>query len=124
MALVPAADPVVAEVDMGSYSQCLPLSSKLPLSSMTLLLHCLSYYRPSPFPFLLVSILIICHIRWLIDKAERLIGDAATYGAQQVVFPEAFIGGYPRGSNFGVAIGTVADQQRERGVSKISCISH
>ncbi|ERM98948.1 bifunctional nitrilase/nitrile hydratase NIT4B isoform X1 [Amborella trichopoda] len=39
-----------------------------------------------------------------LDKAERLIADAATYGAQLVVFPEAFIGGYPRGSNFGGAI--------------------
>lgn len=39
------------------------------------------------------------------DKAERLIAEAASYGAQLVVFPEAFIGGYPRGSDFGVTIG-------------------
>ncbi|MQL97014.1 hypothetical protein Taro_029696 [Colocasia esculenta] len=40
------------------------------------------------------------------DKAERLIADAAGYGSQLVVFPEAFIGGYPRGLNFGVTIGS------------------
>ncbi|KAJ0975116.1 hypothetical protein J5N97_017081 [Dioscorea zingiberensis] len=40
------------------------------------------------------------------DKAKRLIADAAAYGAQLVVFPEAFVGGYPRGSNFGVTIGS------------------
>ncbi|KAL7247724.1 hypothetical protein ACSBR2_002604 [Camellia fascicularis] len=31
-----------------------------------------------------------------LDKAERLIADAAAYGSQLVVFPEAFVGGYPR----------------------------
>lgn len=41
----------------------------------------------------------------VIDKAERLLAEAASYGSQLVVFPEAFIGGYPRGSNFGVTIG-------------------
>ncbi|CAH9070787.1 unnamed protein product [Cuscuta europaea] len=40
-----------------------------------------------------------------LDKAERLLAEAASYGAQLVVFPEAFIGGYPRGSTFGVTIG-------------------
>ncbi|XP_021624144.1 bifunctional nitrilase/nitrile hydratase NIT4B [Manihot esculenta] len=29
------------------------------------------------------------------DKAERLIAGAAAYGSQMVVFPEAFLGGYP-----------------------------
>ncbi|KAK9290369.1 hypothetical protein L1049_008538 [Liquidambar formosana] len=32
-----------------------------------------------------------------LDKAERLIAGAAAYGSQLVVFPEAFVGGYPRG---------------------------
>ncbi|CAL5334460.1 unnamed protein product [Camellia sinensis] len=30
------------------------------------------------------------------NKAERLIAGAAAYGSQLVVFPEAFVGGYPR----------------------------
>lgn len=42
---------------------------------------------------------------YVLDKAERLLADAASLGSQLVVFPEAFIGGYPRGSNFGVTIG-------------------
>lgn len=33
-----------------------------------------------------------------------MLAEAAGYGSQIVVFPEAFIGGYPRGSNFGVSI--------------------
>ncbi|XP_071686047.1 bifunctional nitrilase/nitrile hydratase NIT4B-like [Rutidosis leptorrhynchoides] len=41
-----------------------------------------------------------------LDKAERLLAEAASYGSQLVVFPEAFVGGYPRGSNFGVTIGS------------------
>ena len=39
------------------------------------------------------------------NKAERLLAEAASFGSQLVVFPEAFVGGYPRGSNFGVTIG-------------------
>ena len=34
------------------------------------------------------------------DKAEKLLKEAAALGSQLVVFPEAFIGGYPRGYNF------------------------
>ncbi|KAL0389965.1 UNVERIFIED_CONTAM: Bifunctional nitrilase/nitrile hydratase NIT4A [Sesamum calycinum] len=48
-----------------------------------------------------------------LDKAERLLAEAASYGSQLVVFPEAFIGGYPRGSTFGVAIGNRSAKGRE-----------
>lgn len=47
------------------------------------------------------------------EKAERLIAEAASYGSQLVVFPEAFIGGYPRGSTFGVAIGSRSPKGKE-----------
>ena len=40
-----------------------------------------------------------------VDKAVRLIGEAAATGAKVVVFPEAFITGYPKGLNYGLAIG-------------------
>uniref|UniRef100_A0A0D6R880 cyanoalanine nitrilase n=1 Tax=Araucaria cunninghamii TaxID=56994 RepID=A0A0D6R880_ARACU len=40
-----------------------------------------------------------------LDKAERLIAEGASYGSQLLVFPEAFVGGYPRGSTFGVIVG-------------------
>ena len=33
-----------------------------------------------------------------IDKAIRLIGEAAATGAKVIVFPEAFVTGYPEGS--------------------------
>ena len=48
-----------------------------------------------------------------LDKAERLLAEAAGYGSQLVVFPEAFIGGYPRGSNFGVTIGNRTAKEKE-----------
>jgi len=40
-----------------------------------------------------------------VDKVCRLIGEAAADGAQLVVFPEAFVAGYPRGLAFGTAVG-------------------
>ena len=39
------------------------------------------------------------------DKAVRLIGEAAATGATIVVFPEAFIGGYPKGMGYGAVVG-------------------
>ncbi|XP_039137630.1 bifunctional nitrilase/nitrile hydratase NIT4B-like [Dioscorea cayenensis subsp. rotundata] len=48
-----------------------------------------------------------------LDKAEGLIADAATCGAQLVVFPEAFVGGYPRFSNFGVTIANRSAKGKE-----------
>ncbi|KAI3450741.1 hypothetical protein Pfo_007406 [Paulownia fortunei] len=48
-----------------------------------------------------------------LDKAERLLAEAASYGSQLVVFPEAFIGGYPRGSTFGVTIGNRTAKGKE-----------
>ncbi|KAI4382233.1 hypothetical protein MLD38_008222 [Melastoma candidum] len=35
-----------------------------------------------------------------LDKVEKLIAEAAALGSQLVVFPEAFVGGQPRGTNF------------------------
>ncbi|KAI4304759.1 hypothetical protein MLD38_040230 [Melastoma candidum] len=50
-----------------------------------------------------------------LDKAERLLAEAAArYGSQLVVFPEAFVGGYPRGSTFGVTIGNRTSEGREQ----------
>ncbi|PKI73386.1 hypothetical protein CRG98_006324 [Punica granatum] len=36
-----------------------------------------------------------------LDKAAKLIEEAASLGSQLIVFPEAFVGGHPRGQNFG-----------------------
>jgi len=40
-----------------------------------------------------------------VDKAVRLIGDAAASGAKVIVFPEAFVPGYPKGLNYGLVVG-------------------
>jgi nitrilase len=40
-----------------------------------------------------------------VAKAEGLIADAAAAGAGLVLFPEAFIGCYPKGSAFGAVVG-------------------
>jgi len=41
-----------------------------------------------------------------LEKFEDLLGDAARAGAELVVFPEAFIGGYPKGEDFGARVGS------------------
>ncbi|OVA07094.1 Carbon-nitrogen hydrolase [Macleaya cordata] len=51
--------------------------------------------------------------RATLDKAERLIAGAAAYGSQLVVFPEAFVGGYPRISNFSVTDGSYPIEEHE-----------
>jgi nitrilase len=40
-----------------------------------------------------------------IDKAVRLIGEAGATGAKVVVFPEAFVVGYPKGLGYGLVVG-------------------
>lgn len=47
------------------------------------------------------------------DKAIRLIAEAANGGATVVVFPEAFIGGYPKGSTFGSPVGIRTESGRD-----------
>jgi len=46
-------------------------------------------------------------------KAETLSADAAGGGAKLVVFPEAFIGGYPKGSDFGARVGSRTPEGRK-----------
>ncbi|UOR00391.1 carbon-nitrogen hydrolase family protein [Leucobacter allii] len=46
-------------------------------------------------------------------KAERLIAEVGAAGADLAVFPEAFIGGYPKGTAFGAAIGIRTERGRE-----------
>ncbi|MBK7742199.1 MAG: nitrilase [Betaproteobacteria bacterium] len=48
-----------------------------------------------------------------VDKAIRLLADAAEAGAKVVVFPEAFITGYPKGLNFGLVVGARDPAGRE-----------
>jgi nitrilase len=45
------------------------------------------------------------------SKAERLLAETA--GAQLVVFPEAFLGGYPKGEDFGARVGSRTPEGRK-----------
>lgn len=47
------------------------------------------------------------------EKAARAVHEAASEGARLVVFPEAFIGGYPKGASFGAPIGMRKPEGRE-----------
>ncbi|MFF8883989.1 nitrilase-related carbon-nitrogen hydrolase [Streptomyces flaveolus] len=46
-------------------------------------------------------------------RAEALLRDAAARGAQVIVFPEAFLGGYPKGLDFGITVGSRTPAGRE-----------
>jgi nitrilase len=47
------------------------------------------------------------------EKACHLIAEAAEGGARMIVFPEAFIGTYPKGLTFGSPIGTRTEEGRD-----------
>lgn len=49
-----------------------------------------------------------------VDKAIRLMTEARNNGAEIAVFPEAFIGGYPKGSTFGAPVGLRTDDGRRQ----------
>lgn len=48
-----------------------------------------------------------------LEKLGDLTRDAAAQGADLVVFPEAFIGGYPKGLDFGARLGLRSEAGRE-----------
>ena len=48
-----------------------------------------------------------------VDKAIHLIGEAASTGAKIILFPEAFITGYPKGLNYGLVVGARDAEGRE-----------
>jgi nitrilase len=48
-----------------------------------------------------------------LEKFTDLTRDAAAQGADLVVFPEAFIGGYPKGMDFGARLGQRSEAGRE-----------
>lgn len=47
------------------------------------------------------------------EKFADLASDAADQGAKSIVFPEAFIGGYPKGLDFGARVGSRTPEGRE-----------
>ena len=48
-----------------------------------------------------------------IQKLADLAADAAWTGAELAVFPEAFVGGYPKGHDFGVFLGVRTPEGRD-----------
>src|ERR1700741_2075622 len=48
-----------------------------------------------------------------IGKLAELTREAASQRADLVVFPEAFVGGYPKGLDFGARLGTRSSEGRE-----------
>jgi nitrilase len=48
-----------------------------------------------------------------LEKLADLTRDAAVQGANLVLFPEAFVGGYPKGLDFGAHLGSRSDAGRE-----------
>jgi nitrilase len=48
-----------------------------------------------------------------IEKVADLTRDAAAQGADLVVFPEAFVGGYPKGMDFGARLGQRSEAGRD-----------
>lgn len=47
------------------------------------------------------------------EKAAKLVREAASNDARLVVFPEAFIGGYPKGMAFGTVVGSRKPEGRQ-----------
>jgi nitrilase len=48
-----------------------------------------------------------------LEKLKRLTEQAAQQGARLVLFPEAFVSGYPRGLDFGAVVGSRTEAGRE-----------
>ncbi len=47
------------------------------------------------------------------DKLEMLVTGAANHRAELAVFPEAFVGGYPKGHAFGAVVGSRTEEGRD-----------
>lgn len=56
---------------------------------------------------------VVFDVEATLKKAERLIRQAAESGAKVVLFPEAFLTGYPKGSDFGARVGSRTDKGRD-----------
>ena len=56
-----------------------------------------------------------------LQKAEALIAECGRKGVKLAVFPEAFLGGYPKGADFHICVGMRRTETREEFLSYASC---
>jgi nitrilase len=56
---------------------------------------------------------LVCNLQANLDKTRDLTSEAKKKGAKLVLFPEAFISGYPHGCDFGAKIGFRTSKGRE-----------
>ena len=70
--------------------------------------------RPHSFKVAVIqSAPVVFNRRETLAKVKALTGDASALGAKIVLFPEAFVSGYPRGLDFGAVVGARSDQGRK-----------
>lgn len=48
-----------------------------------------------------------------LKKLQQFAGEAAADGAKLILFPEAFVGGYPKGESFGAVVGSRSPEGRD-----------
>jgi nitrilase len=58
------------------------------------------------------SPVVVCLHRTL-EKVDALAGEASAQSAKLVIFPEAFVSGYPRGLDFGSVVGSRTEAGRD-----------
>ena len=56
----------------------------------------------------------MAHQARTLEKTSDLAADARRRGASLILFPEAFVSGYPRGSGFGALVGSRTSEGREQ----------
>jgi nitrilase len=56
---------------------------------------------------------VVFNLKRTLEKVHALAREAARGGAQLVLFPEAFVSGYPRGLDFGAVVGSRSEKGRE-----------
>src|SRR5689334_10158751 len=71
--------------------------------------------HPSPFKAAIVQAgSVLFDTPATLAKLADLTADAARQGAKLAVFPEAFVGGYPKGWDFGVQLGQRTSEGRDQ----------
>jgi nitrilase len=76
----------------------------------------MSFHKSSRTPFKVAVVQaspVVFDRERTLEKLSDLARDAAEKGARLILFPEAFVSGYPRGLDFGAVVGSRTDEGRE-----------